>query len=54
MDDVRSILNDYSQTTPQAMQTLARQYLARDRSWRLQVIPQTLAQAKGIPVTGAR
>lgn len=54
MDDVRSILTDYSQTTPQAMQTLARQYLARDRSWRLQVIPQTLAQAKGIAVTGGR
>ena len=54
MDDVRSILNDYSQTTPAAMQALAKQFLARDRSWRLQVIPQTLAQAKGIAVTGAR
>ncbi|MDP3674238.1 MAG: insulinase family protein [Novosphingobium sp.] len=54
INDVRSILNDYSQTTPAAMQALARQYLARDRSWRLQVIPQTLAQAKGIAVTGAR
>jgi zinc protease len=54
LDDVRSILNDYSQTTPAAMQALARQYLARDKSWRLEVIPQTLAQAKGVAVTGAR
>jgi zinc protease len=54
LNDVRSILNDYSQTTPAAMQELARQYLARDKSWRLEVIPQTLAQAKGIPVNGAR
>ena len=54
MDDVRSILNDYSQTTAAAMQALAKQYLARDRSWRLEVIPQTLAQAKGVAVDGAR
>jgi zinc protease len=52
--EVRSILNDYSQTTPQAMQALAARYLGKDRSWRLQVIPQTLAQAKGIASEGAR
>jgi zinc protease len=52
--EVRSILNDYSQTTPEAMQALAQRYLAKDRSWRLEVIPQTLAQAKGIASEGAR
>jgi len=54
LNDVRSILNDYSQTTPQAMQALAARYLARDRSWRLEVIPQTLAQARGTGGQGAR
>jgi zinc protease len=52
--EVRSILNDYSQTTPQAMQALAQRYLAKDKSWRLEVIPQALAQAKGIASEGAR
>jgi zinc protease len=54
LDEVRSILNDYSQTTPEAMQALAQRYLARDKSWRLEVIPQTLAQARGTGGQGAR
>jgi len=54
LDEVRSILNDYSQTTPEAMQALAQRYLAKDRSWRLEVIPQTLAQARGTGGQGVR
>ena len=54
LNEVRSILNDYSQTTPEAMQALAQRYLAKDRSWRLEVIPQTLAQARGSTGQGAR
>jgi zinc protease len=54
LGEVRSILNDYSQTTPQAMQALAARYLAKDRSWRLEVLPQALAQAKGAAAAGAR
>ena len=40
---IRTILNDYSQTTPERMQTLAARYLARDKSWRLKVVPETAA-----------
>ncbi|MCA1661082.1 MAG: insulinase family protein, partial [Novosphingobium sp.] len=54
LDEVRSILTDYSQTTPQAMQALAQRYLAKDRSWRLEVIPQALARARGGAEQGAR
>lgn len=39
-DDIRSILSDYSTTTPERMQALASRYLVRDRSWHLQVVPQ--------------
>lgn len=38
--DLRTILPDYSVTTPERMQELARRYLVRDRSWRLQVLPE--------------
>lgn len=43
---LRSLLSDYSKTTPEAMQALARKYLAA-RPWRLAVIPtgQSLASA---------
>jgi zinc protease len=41
---VRSILTDYTQTTPQAMQALARKYLDPQKSWRLAVVPE----AKGV------
>ncbi|HUQ13785.1 MAG TPA: insulinase family protein [Novosphingobium sp.] len=54
LGEVRSILNDYSQTTPQAMQALAARYLAKNRSWRLEVLPQALAQARGAAGAGAR
>lgn len=38
-DDIRSILADYSHTTPQAMQALAARYLRQDRAWRVEVVP---------------
>jgi len=37
---VRSVLSDYTVTTPQAMQALAARYLGRDHSWRLEVMPE--------------
>jgi len=39
-DDIRSILVDYSKTTPEAMQALAARYLVKDRSWRVEVLPK--------------
>ncbi len=46
---VRSLLNDFSQTTPEAMQALARRYLASRPGWQLAVIPegQSLARHGG-------
>ncbi|MFN3516341.1 MAG: M16 family metallopeptidase [Novosphingobium sp.] len=43
---VRTLLSDYTVTTPEAMQALARKYLAPGKSWRIAVIPQgqSLAQ----------
>ncbi|MCB2060664.1 MAG: insulinase family protein [Novosphingobium sp.] len=40
---IRTILPDYTQTTPERMQALARQYLGADRSWRLAVLPESQA-----------
>ena len=37
---LRTLLNDYSQTTPERMQELARRYLASRPGWRVAVIPQ--------------
>jgi zinc protease len=37
---IRTILPDYSQTTPERMQALAQRYLKADRSWRLEVVPE--------------
>jgi zinc protease len=36
---IRSILNDYTQTTPAEMQALASRYLVRGSGWRLAVVP---------------
>ena len=36
---LRTVLTDYTETTPAAMQALAARYLGRDASWRLQVLP---------------
>ena len=39
---IRSILTDYTRTTPEAMQALAARYLAKGKSWRLAVLPEDL------------
>jgi len=36
---IRSLLQDYTVTTPAQMQELARRYLVKSRSWRLAVVP---------------
>jgi len=36
---IRSLFQDYTVTTPEQMQELARRYLVKDRSWRLAVVP---------------
>ena len=40
IQQVRSIMVDYTQTTPEAMQALAARYLGADKSWRLAVVPE--------------
>ena len=37
---VRTLLGDYTQTTPQRMQELARAFLAPNRRWQLAVMPE--------------
>lgn len=37
---VRSLLGDYTVTTPAEMQALAARYLGRDKAWRLVVLPE--------------
>jgi len=44
---VRSILTDYTQTTPEKMQALAARYLGKDNSWRLEVVPETKTAGAG-------
>ena len=48
-NNVRNVLSDYTVTTPEAMQALAKKYLNRSSSWRLAVLPQgrTLASLPG-------
>ena len=55
---LRSLLSDYSQTSPQVMQFLADRYLAKRAAFRLAIIPegQTLAEAPagGVAVMAAQ
>jgi zinc protease len=44
---VRSLLNDYTVTTPEAMQALARKYLAVRPGFRLAVIPEGQELVRG-------
>ncbi len=39
-DGLRTLVRDYTQTTPEKMQELARRYLSPDKSWRLAVVPE--------------
>ncbi len=45
-EKVRSVLGDYTETSPEAMQALARKYLSPGKSWRVAVIPQGQTLAK--------
>ncbi|MCJ2182346.1 insulinase family protein [Novosphingobium sp. 1949] len=47
---VRTVLYDYTQTTPEKMQALAAKYLGQGNSWRLEVLPEGEAMA---PAPGA-
>lgn len=44
---IRSLLSDYTQTTPAAMQELARRYLTARPGWRLEILPQQSDLAGG-------
>ncbi|WP_298196049.1 pitrilysin family protein [Novosphingobium sp.] len=37
---IRTIIPDYTVTTPAIMQELAKQFLVKDRAWRAQIVPQ--------------
>jgi zinc protease len=45
---LRTLLPDYTRTTPEAMQALARKYLVPGRSWRAAVVPQGPASAAAV------
>ncbi|HEY0959413.1 MAG TPA: insulinase family protein [Novosphingobium sp.] len=44
---VRTLLADYTVTTPQAMQAMAKRYLAPDKAWQLEVMPQPAGSSAG-------
>ena len=48
---VRSLLNDYTVTTPQAMQALAQKYFAGRPGFRLAVIPQGQELVRALPTS---
>ena len=48
---LRTLLSDYTQTTPEKMQALAAKYLRQNKSWRLEVVPQA---SLGETATSAR
>ena len=53
---LRSLLVDYTQTTPEAMQALAAKYFRNQPGWRLAVIPagQDLAGARTMQISMIR
>lgn len=48
---LRSLLGDYSRTTPQAMQALANKYFGGKQPWRLAVIPEGQSLAAAPPAS---
>ena len=52
---IRTILSDYTVTTPAAMQALAAEYLRKDHSWRVAIVPagQGVAGAPASSGTGS-
>lgn len=49
VDLIKSLLVDYSRTTPEIMQLLAQRYLARQPGWKLAIIPDGQELATGVP-----
>ena len=50
---IRSLLQDYTVTTPAQMQDLARRYLVQGSAWRLEVVPQAKAAGAVTPANAA-
>ncbi|GGZ99336.1 M16 family metallopeptidase [Novosphingobium arvoryzae] len=50
---IRSILPDYTRTTPAEMQALARKYLVRGKSWRVAILPESAPATAGGRSSGA-
>jgi hypothetical protein len=52
---IRTILGDYTMTTPAEMQALAARFLVRDKSWRVAIVPKGQAVASapsgGLPAS---
>jgi len=53
-NSVRSIMSDYTRTSPEAMQALAGRYLGADKSWRLAVVPEAQDGTQAIGGAGGR
>lgn len=51
---IRTLLGDYSQTTPEIMQLLAQRYLGARAGWKLAVIPEGQELATKLPRGGAQ
>ncbi|MCB2049942.1 MAG: insulinase family protein [Novosphingobium sp.] len=49
IETLRSLLNDYTQTTPAAMQQLAKRYLVSRPGWRIAVLPEKVAPGSDLP-----
>ena len=47
---IRSLMTDYSQTTPEIMQILAKRYLAARPGWQLAIIPEGQPLATNVPM----
>lgn len=54
MQALRGFLNDYSQTTPEAMQALAAKYFGGTKGWRMAVIPEGQKLVTSLPSAPAQ
>ena len=45
---LRTLLSDYTQTTPERMQALAARYLSPEKGWMLAVVPQDQTRAVAV------
>jgi zinc protease len=46
---VRTLLADYTQTSPERMQQLAAQFLRPNEAWKLAVVPEGMAGSAATP-----